>query len=1441
MACLSFTATATLSQTDATTAQIYLHGQTYTTTARNKSLALNWPQNQCTGGRCYAIVQFEKLPAKAEQASLLAAGLKLHHFIPNFAFLASVPEGQRPPQYAGIRAVVSLAPAYKRNGAPLGTSSRLADGRFSVQVLPMPEVSPASLAEWLERQGFGIVKVGADRVEVWATDQSLPQLLSSPAVLYVENSEPAPQKEGGAGRSSARMNRINTGPGLGWDGTGVVIGIGDDGAIHHQDFRGRYDDHTGQNGGNHAEMTAGFALGAGNIDPLGIGMAPGAGLELFDIGGYPHLNDAPQWLSDHGMVITSTSYAEGCGGYYSLSAQQLDNQVLSYPELLHCFSAGNEGLSSCDNPYSLTESADGFFWGNITGGRKAGKNHLTVGNIWHTDVLRETSSRGPTTDGRIKPDLCAMGQGSVTPDDYDHYQISAGTSAASPQVAGLAAALYQYYRSTHAGANPPSALVKAALLNTAEDLGAPGPDYSYGWGRIHAGRALEVLETQRYMSGTIEDELARFHQLIIPAGVSKVKVMLYWHDPGASPLASRALVNDLDIRITSPIGQVYYPWAPSHAMFTDSLQAPAFVQADRLNNAEQIVLQQPNAGYYSIRVHGFQVPQGPQTYYIVYTFEYDNLSLSFPTAETDALIAGEAVQIRWDALPKPNETYTLSYSLDGMNQWQTIATGVPGTSLCYTWTPPLGTASGEVFIRISRGSQTDYSDEAFVVSGLPELNVSRSGDSAGQLSWTSVAGAQAYEILMLGDRYMEVKDTVVGLSWTFPTMFNKDYWLSVRPLFAGNKPGQRSIAKRYYHEGCPLYVNLSLNLGSQPGQLSWRIVRANGSIFTSGGPYPQEAAHSSLTTSICLPAGCYGLILSSTGPGGVSDASFQLNQMTGQLIASAPSVGPSSMYLFCASMPGPVLQVSQVLSGNESCAGRRDGWISLSTTGGSTPPAFQWSHGATGSHLTGLAAGTYSVTITDGQQIVTRTITLTAPPMMSVGIQSSPDYCQNGSLQLSPQGGVAPYSYLWSDGATTATRQGLAAGGYGATLTDAMGCSLSVAAFVTAGPRMQLTLDVLAPSCADAPDGVISAQLSQGLPPYQYQWSTGEDLSSIDNLAAGVYRLSVTDGRACTLVAEANLEAPSPLELSLQLTATGAQAVALGGTAPYQYTWSHGGIGADQPNLMPGTYSCTLTDAHGCSRSAQLNLTGGAPVNYCAATGTSQLEWIQQVRVNSQIWASGNNGGYTFMHDAAPFVLRSGSAQQVGLTAGFAQQAYGERWRVYIDYNRDGDFGDSGELVVSAYATSGHMTANFTPPLTAVPGYTRMRVMMRYGSMPQACGNFSRGEVEDYWVVVEPPLGLSMAPDVDGEAAGSSAVLYPNPVSGQEVNLRLGAVGQAGICRVQLLGAQGQLIRQWEQELEPGQGQELPLSLGSLPAGLYWVQYSIGEQQERLRLVCVSR
>jgi len=291
---------------------------------------------------------------------------------------------------------------------------------------------------------------------------------------------------------------------------------------------------------------------------------------------------------------------------------------------------------------------------------------------------------------------------------------------------------------------------------------------------------------------------------------------------------------------------------------------------------------------------------------------------------------------------------------------------------------------------------------------------------------------------------------------------------------------------------------------------------------------------------------------------------------------------------------------------NVLCFGNATGSIDLTVTGGTVPYTYNWSNSSTTEDISGLAAGTYTVTVTDQNGCTTSTsATITQP---AAGLSASTTQVNvlcfgnaTGSIDLTVTGGTVPYTYNWSNTATTEDISGLAAGTYTVTVTDQNGCTTSTSATITqpaAGLLASTTqVNVL---CFGNATGSIDLTVTGGTVPYTYNWSNSATTEDISNLAAGTYTVTVTDQNGCTTSTSATITQPAA-GLSASTTqinvlcfgnATGSiDLTVTGGTVPYTYNWSNSTTTEDIGGLAAGTYTVTVTDQNGCTTSTSATIT----------------------------------------------------------------------------------------------------------------------------------------------------------------------------------------------------------------------------------------------------------
>ena len=1302
----------------------------------------NWHQYHFQGST-YLIIQFNEIPTEAERSALSLQGIQLFDYLPDNAFLAKVESWSSFEQIRnGLK--LPLLPSFKLSLSLTNQLYGINDRFLETKPVSMPDIESASFKSALTDAGFKIAEREGELI-VQLQEKDLQALASHPAVMWIEPAPQAPNPEGTIGNAVMRNNWLTQGPGDGHDGSGVVIGIADDGNVVHADVKNRLLYPPSLNWGSHGDMTVGIAAGAGNINPRALGLSPGATIHLSMITGYLHISNAVQYYNSYNVSITSTSYGEGCGGYYNTNAQILDDQLVGMPYISHVFSAGNDGNDNCSVVYGQVNGTGNTKYGGITGGRKAGKNCITVGNATFGDILMSSSSRGPVEDGRIKPDICAIGQGNLTTDANNTYRLGSGTSAAAPAIAGILANLSQAYKAQNGNQNPNSALLKAYLLNGARDIGRIGPDFETGWGLVHGKNSMEMLQANQYFGANVSHNGQRNHYLQVPAGAKALKVMLYWHDKGASPLASKALVNDLDLRVIAPNGALHYPLTLSSYPAVDSITRPAMPGIDRLNNVEQVVIDLPATGTYNIQVLGHLVPEGPQDYFVVYQWQTESLELVYPDGG-ESLVPGEQESIVWDAIGNTGN-FTIQYSSNGGFSWQTLATGVAPNVREFNWIVP-NTASGECMVRVIRSGQVASSFGTFNILEVPIFHITSASSQSAIMTWLPVDGANVYDVYELGNEYMQLIGTTYNNEFAIPTNLGQSNWYSVRARNTDGTVGRRAYAKHYEHYDCQSQLTLLLTMDGAPYQVSWAITSSSGQIMTSGNSYGSNAAFQQLEIPICLPEGCYTFSIQDSGNNGLccqyGQGGYQLLAENGTMLASGTSFGSAASNNFCLEQTDEPLHVSMHNSPQTNCYGSNDGWALALPSGGNGTYFYQWSNGAQTQQINNLLGGLYTVTVSDGSSSIISQVYISEPAPISVNIYTEDSPCgeaADGEASATVAGGTPPYEYQWSNGSTTNYISQVESGYYQLTVTDVNGCSSIATTYVQSSSSIDVFLYSTSPSCHNSNDGIIYSYVTGGQGVLSYEWSDASSSIHHYNSSSGIYSVTVTDELGCSGSANILLEAPSAIAVIANI-GQDEQSIDLlvsGGTPPYQYQWQDGVQTRDRENLEGGNYSVTVTDANGCTNGTSAQIIAPNNNTLCESSSlNATYNWIERVSLGSMQAISGNNQGYADFSNTGTLQpeLIAGHTYPIVLEPEFLYNPFNVYWRVYIDLNEDGDFDDENELLFEPPASLGTIEGEIVIPSTGSFGTKQLRVSMAFGNPPLPCTDILYGEVEDYRIIL---------------------------------------------------------------------------------------------------------
>ena len=285
-----------------------------------------------------------------------------------------------------------------------------------------------------------------------------------------------------------------------------------------------------------------------------------------------------------------------------------------------------------------------------------------------------------------------------------------------------------------------------------------------------------------------------------------------------------------------------------------------------------------------------------------------------------------------------------------------------------------------------------------------------------------------------------------------------------------------------------------------------------------------------------------------------------------------------------------------------TCNGNANGSIDLTISNGTSPFNYDWDNGVNTEDLSGLSPGTYTVQVFDNFGCTTSaTATITQPAVITLTAEENNVNCFNGDdggIDITISGGTTPYSYNWSNGATSQDVTGLSDGSYTVTVTDYYGCTITYGTLIEEPDTLVIQTSIYNATC-EAPNGSIQAQISGGTTPYVTSWSNGSNTPNLNNVSAGTYSLSVIDGLGCTALFTGSVEAVSNLSANSIVrdvrcfgqTNGEIQVIMESGNAPFAYDWSNGASTALNDSLASGSYFVTVTDAFGCEVDMNVDVT----------------------------------------------------------------------------------------------------------------------------------------------------------------------------------------------------------------------------------------------------------
>ncbi|UGV41649.1 PKD domain-containing protein [Methanococcoides orientis] len=619
----------------------------------------------------YYIVQFKGYVLEDWKQDVRDTGAVIFDYVPNNAFIIRMNSSVKT-EVENLDSVQWVGLYYPSYRISPGLSSISEDaGQVDIIVMLFDSKDNEHIFNEITGLGGEIVDDSGDIIRVRINKMNISYIAALDGISWIEKYvQPVILNDVAAG--IINVSYVQDTHGL--TGSGQIVAVADTGLDTGVDDSSMHDDLEGRinalidlsdNGAadiytGHGTHVAGSVLGDGsNSSGQFKGMAPEARLVFQavedadeSLGGIPaNLSYLFQQAYDLNARIHTNSWGAPLDGEYTVDSRNVDLFAWEHPDMLILFSAGNNGEDS---------DSDGIVDPDSIGSPATAKNCLTVGasennrvsitntygGSWPLDFpvgpiysdkmadniegLAAFSSRGPTDDGRIKPDVVAPGTFVISTNssvatgqlwgDYDaYYRYSGGTSMSTPIVAGSAALVRQYYVE-YESITPSAALLKATIINGAYNM-TPGqygsastqeiqirPDGAQGWGRVNIEESLFPKSPRKIYyndtSSTISLSTSESWNINYYVGSSSepLKVTVVWTDYPKFEAATYDLVNDLDLTVIGP-GSTYLGNGGS--------------QSDYINNVEQVEVLSPSIGLYTITVNGTDVPNGPQPFAIV--------------------------------------------------------------------------------------------------------------------------------------------------------------------------------------------------------------------------------------------------------------------------------------------------------------------------------------------------------------------------------------------------------------------------------------------------------------------------------------------------------------------------------------------------------------------------------------------------------------------------------------------------------------------------------------------------------------------------------------------------------------------------------------------------------------------------------------------------------
>lgn len=523
---------------------------------------------------------------------------------------------------------------------------------------------------------------------------------------------------------------------------------------------------------SHSAYMATMITGDGISGPKARGVAPGA--IVYSIGYGVYTPEPEDFYLETGIRVQNHSYSAYPPFEYGITPAEYDRVATAIPDLLFVASAGNRGLMRDTSGELFTA------YSTISAEYKMAKNMLLIGAQGDGAPAQQWSSRGPTVDNRLKPEFVVYGRN--------------GTSGSAAITSGLSLLLREACQEITGREEVSSALMRATMIASAVPVSeVPGPSFIHGYGALDGEAAFEVISKEQFFEEELTTSQPSVSIPLSPAHTDRrLRICLSWLDPPAEPGTPNPLMNDLDLRVISPDGEVLLPWVWDEVGTPAETFGRPFGKARDWRNVNEVIdVDLPLDGEYQIEVSSLSAVN--QKFSVAYSYLEPTLPLAWigPNRDNPGW-AGNVVDLDWQGRGLTEDPVPLQWKPVDADEWQTITDSAYLNRNYYGWQAPEG-VYGLVQVRLLPPGQSPAVSEIFLLSPKIDAKLLQNCDQAFLLQWTGLAPDFAYELTSFESGSPQIVDLLTDTLLNDVALPNNYYQIRPRHI-----SGYQGLESRLY-------------------------------------------------------------------------------------------------------------------------------------------------------------------------------------------------------------------------------------------------------------------------------------------------------------------------------------------------------------------------------------------------------------------------------------------------------------------------------------------------------------------------------------------------------------------------------------------------------------------------------------------------------------------